>query len=394
MPCYLPEKDNDLIISDIKIYRVNFKINKSRRIYYRTFNKIQNIIVVIETNENLIGIGESTPIKSITGDSKNTALRLLSQAKTMLKGCDPCDINSIHEMLGNTSRKFGLTSNTAINAIDSACYDLLGKSKKKPVYQVIGKCRWKNVLNTVTIYIGSLENTVNETRNIMSKYRRYGIKRIKLKLSGQPKIDKKRVMAVTKLFPGDLTLDPNEAYRDERFAVKIFNNIYDLVGDRILLIEQPSPRRNLEKLRYITERSKIPIFADESTANLQDLYQIIDSNSVSGVNIKLQRAGGIYWGNKMFDLAKKNKLDVMVGSIQESGVGVSQDVNFLASISDYVIGSDIDTDLDLEKDIVTSSSRTPFKNGGRLPLKDHGLGVKIKNSVKSLMSSTSKIDID
>jgi L-alanine-DL-glutamate epimerase-like enolase superfamily enzyme len=390
----LPEKDNDLIISDVKIYRVNFKINKSRRIYYRTFNKIQNLFVVIETNENLIGIGESTPIKSITGDSRNTALRLLSQAKTTLKGCDPCDINSIHEMLGNTSRKFGVISTTAINAIDSACYDLLGKSKRKPVYQVIGECRWKNVLNTVTIYIGSLENTVNETRNIMSKYRKYGIKRIKLKLSGQPKIDRKRVMAVTKLFPGDLTLDANEAYRDERIAVKVFNNIYDLVGDRILLIEQPSPRMNLEKLRYITERSRIPIFADESTANLQDLYNIIESNSVSGVNIKLQRAGGIYWGNKMFALAKKNKLDVMVGSIQESGVGVSQDVNFLTSISNYVIGSDIDTDLDLEKDIVTSSSRIPFKNGGRLPLKDHGLGVKIKNSVKSLMGSTSKIDVD
>jgi len=301
----LPEKDNDLIISDVKIYRVNFKINKSRRIYYRTFNKIQNLFVVIETNENLIGIGESTPIKSITGDSRNTALRLLSQAKTTLKGCDPCDINSIHEMLGNTSRKFGVISTTAINAIDSACYDLLGKSKRKPVYQVIGECRWKNVLNTVTIYIGSLENTVNETRNIMSKYRKYGIKRIKLKLSGQPKIDRKRVMAVTKLFPGDLTLDANEAYRDERIAVKVFNNIYDLVGDRILLIEQPSPRMNLEKLRYITERSRIPIFADESTANLQDLYNIIESNSVSGVNIKLQRAGGIYWGNKMFALAKK-----------------------------------------------------------------------------------------
>lgn len=390
----MPEKDNDLIISDVKIYRVNFKINKSRRIYYRTFNKIQNLFVVIETNENLIGIGESTPIKSITGDSRNTALRLLSQAKTTLKGCDPCDINSIHEMLGNTSRKFGVISTTAINAIDSACYDLLGKSKRKPVYQVIGECRWKNVLNTVTIYIGSLENTVNETRNIMSKYRKYGIKRIKLKLSGQPKIDRKRVMAVTKLFPGDLTLDANEAYRDERIAVKVFNNIYDLVGDRILLIEQPSPRMNLEKLRYITERSRIPIFADESTANLQDLYNIIESNSVSGVNIKLQRAGGIYWGNKMFALAKKNKLDVMVGSIQESGVGVSQDVNFLTSISNYVIGSDIDTDLDLEKDIVTRSSRIPFKNGGRLPLKDHGLGLKIKNSVKGLMASTSKIDVD
>ncbi|OGD53875.1 hypothetical protein A3K80_06285 [Candidatus Bathyarchaeota archaeon RBG_13_38_9] len=383
-----------MIISDLKIYRVNFKINKSRRIYYRTFNKIQNLFVLIKTNENLIGIGESTPIKSITGDSKNTAFRLLSQAKTTLKGCDPCDLNSIHEMMGNTSRKSGVISNTAINAIDSACYDLLGKSKRKPVYQVIGECRWKNVLNTVTIYIGSLENTVNETRNIMSKYRKYGIKRIKLKLSGQPKIDKKRVMAVTKLFPGDLTLDANEAYRDERIAVKIFNNIYDLVGDRILFIEQPSPRKNLEKLRYITERSKIPIFADESTANLQDLYKIIESHSVNGVNIKLQRAGGIYWGKKMFVLAKKNKLDVMVGSIQESGVGVSQDVNFLASISDYVIGSDIDTDLDLENDIVTSSSRIPFKNGGRFPLKDHGLGVKIKNSVKTLMGSTSKIDVN
>ncbi len=383
-----------MIISDIKFYRINFQINNSRRIHYKTFNKIQNIIVVIKTNENFIGIGESTPIKSITGDSKKTAIRFLSLARTSLKGCDPCDIDSIHEILENTSRKFGLISSTAINAIDSACYDLMGKSKKMPVYRVLRKSRSRNVLNTVTIYLGSLENTVNETINVLTKYRRCGIKRIKLKLSGQPKIDEKKVIAVTKLFSGELTLDPNEAYSDERLAVKIFNNIYDLVGDRILLIEQPSPRRNLEKLRFITERSKIPIFADESSANLQDLYRILDSNTVNGINVKLQRAGGIYWGNKMFDLAKKNNLGVMVGSIQESGVGVSQDVNLLASISDYVIGSDIDTDLDLEKDIVTSSSKIPFKNGVRLPLKDHGLGVKIKKSVKSLMNSTYEINVD
>ncbi|WP_455368480.1 mandelate racemase/muconate lactonizing enzyme family protein [[Eubacterium] cellulosolvens] len=381
-------------ISDIKIYRVNFKINKSRRIYYKNFNKIQNIFVIIETNENLIGIGESTPINSITGDSKKTALKLLSRAKKKLKGCDPCDIDSIHEILANASSESRITSNTAINAIDSACYDLLGKNKKKPVYQVLRKIRTKNVLNTVTIYLGSLENTVNEIIDIMRKYRKCGIKRVKIKLSGQPKIDKKRVMEVTKLFSGDLTLDANEAYRDERLAVNTFNNIHDLVGDRILLIEQPSPRKNLEKLRYITERSKIPIFADESAATLRDLYQIIDNNAVNGINIKLQRAGGIYWGNKMFDLAKKNNLEVMVGSIQESGVGVSQDVNFLASISDYTICSDIDTDLDLEKDIIKKSSKIPFKNGGRVPLKEPGLGVKIKNSVKSLMSSNSEINLN
>ena len=383
-----------MIISNIKVYRITFKINSSRKIYYKTFNKIQNIFVVIETNENLIGIGEATPIKSITGDLKKDTRRLLSLAKTTLKGYDPCDIKSIHAILRNNSQKFRLTSSTAINAIDSACYDLMGKSKKKPVYQLIRKCRSKNVLNTVTIYLGSLENTVNDVINVKMKYRRCGIKRIKLKLSGQPKIDKKRILTVTKLFSGNLTLDANEAYRDEKIAVKIFNNIHDLVGDRILLIEQPSPRKNLEKLRYITERSKIPIFADESTANLHDLYRILDTNTVDGINIKLQRAGGIFFGNKMFDLARKKNLKVMIGSIQESGVGVSQDVNFLASISDYAMGSDIDTDLDLEKDIITKNSKIPFKNGGRFPLKDHGLGVKIRKSINDLMKYTTEINVD
>ncbi|MFX1243304.1 MAG: hypothetical protein ACFFA7_18830, partial [Promethearchaeota archaeon] len=208
-----------MIISDIKIYKINFKIKSSRKIHYKTFNKIQNIFVVIETNENLIGIGEATPIKSITGDLKKNTHRLLSLAKTNLKGCDPCDIKSIHGILRNNSQKLRLTSSTAMNAIDSACYDLMGKSKKKPIYQLIRNCRSKNVLNTVTIYLGSLENTVNDVFNVMTKYHRCGIKRIKLKLSGQPKIDKKRVLTVTKLFSGNLTLDANEAYRDERLAV-------------------------------------------------------------------------------------------------------------------------------------------------------------------------------
>jgi len=322
-------------------------------------------------------------LEPITGDTQKVALRFLKTASVLLKDQDPCDIIGIHILLDKFSKKLGITSRTAKAAIDSACYDILGKITRRPVYQIISNTKPAAVPNTVTIYIKSIEETVKKTKHMMTKYKRNGIRRLKLKLSGNPKLDKKRVLLAARIFPGEFTLDANEAYKDAELAVKIFNDIYDVIGSRVVLIEQPSPREDLVKLKYITEGCKIPIFSDESVATLEELQRIIEENSVNGINIKPQRAGGIYWGNKMAELAKKSGLKIMVGCVFEGGVAIAQDVNFLAGISRDVIGSDLDTDLEL-RDIVTESSKIPFKNGARIPLSKPGLGIELKTGQEFL----------
>jgi len=372
-----------LKINKVQVYELNLELKESLRISYKNFTDIKNVLVFIETDEGYKGIGESVPLKPQTGDTQKYAIQFLESASIVLKDQDPLDIACIHAILEKISKKVGFNSQTAKAAIDSACYDIIGKTKDKPVYKILSSEKPKIVPNAVTIYISSIRETMKKVRYFIKRYRKNGLRRLKLKLSGQPRLDRDRVLAVASIFDGELVLDANQAYRDANLAIKVFNGIYDNLGSRVILIEQPSPKNDLAKLKFISERCEIPIFADESAATLEDFQKIVEEKSAKGINMKLQRLGGIYWGNKMAELAKGHKMDMLVGCLPESGVGIAYDANFLAGISKYVIGSDLDTDLELKTDIVTEQSKIPFANGMRLPLNRPGLGVELKKTVRN-----------
>jgi L-alanine-DL-glutamate epimerase-like enolase superfamily enzyme len=369
-------------IKNIHAYELNCELKEPLRISYKNFTDMQNILVLIETDEDYTGIGESVPLKPQTGDTQKEALDLLKRANIILKDQDPSDIEGIHTLLEKISNREGINSQTAKAAIDSACYDIVGKVEKKPIYKIFSQEKSRKVPNAITVYISSVEETVKKTRYTIKKYTKNGLTRLKLKLSGESRLDKERVMAVASIFDGELILDANQAYRDANLAIEIFNSLYDILGSKVILIEQPSPMGDLTKLKYISDRCEIPIFADESAATLEDFQKIAEEKVTKGINMKLQRLGGIYWGNKMAELAKDYGMNMSVGCLPESGVGMAYDANFLAGISESVIGSDLDTDLELKVDIIKEQSKIPFENGARFPLDKPGLGVELKNQYK------------
>ena len=367
-----------LRITKVQAYKLDHRLGEPFAIAYKTMSYARNLLVVIKTTEGLAGVGEASPLKPATRDTREEALRFIKSASVFLKDSDPCDVSRIHSILDRISRKVGFTSQTAKTAIDSACFDILGKTAKKPIYQILGNMKPRRVPNTITIYLRSPEETARKARSLMRKYRRNDLQRLKLKLSGNPRLDKARVLTVSEIFPGELTLDANQAYRDEGLAIKVFNDIYNELGSRIVLVEQPSPKEDLQKLKRISDRCKIPVFADESVVTLKDLKEIIKWESAAGVNIKLQKAGGIFWGAKMAELAKDSGLEIMVGCMLESGIGIAQDAHFLAGIPTDIVASDLDTDLEIKNNVITGQSRVPFRDGARIPLDRPGLGVELR----------------
>ncbi|MEM3527345.1 MAG: enolase C-terminal domain-like protein, partial [Candidatus Bathyarchaeia archaeon] len=254
----------------------------------------------------------------------------------------------------------------------------------KPIYQILGSEKPRLIPNTVTLYLGPKYETEERVKKILDRYKDANLSRLKLKLSGDPNSDLERVMAVAELYPGELTLDANQSYNDPDSAADLFNSIYDLIGYRVVLIEQPSPRRDFAKLRQITVKSKIPIFADESAATIEDVKRIVELRAAKGVNLKLQKVGGITPGLEAVRLAKENGLQVMVGCMVESGVGIAYGANFAAGVENIAC-SDLDTDLELKSDIVTEDSRPRFAMGSRIPSGRPGLGVTVKEKIAELV---------
>ena len=363
-------------ITKIRAYEVNLAFPEPSSISYTPWKRVNSILVIVDTDAGLVGYGEAAPFKGITGDNYDESLLFLKDFARALIGKDPSDLDDVYSVFESVSRKAGFSSCTSMAAIDSACYDVIGKTHGRPIYQVLGSEKPRLVPNTITIYLGPPEDTAEKARQLLTQYRKEGLSRIKLKLSGDPKLDFDRVRLVAKVHPGKITLDANQAYREPELAIDLLNSIYDELGSQVVLIEEPCPKKEFSKLKQVTEKSPIPVFADESAATLDDIQRVIENSAAGGINLKLQKIGGIHLGLKAARLASLSDIKIMVGCMMESGVGIAGGASFASGVEN-VSCTDLDTDLELRSDIITEDSRPSFTNGARVPSGKPGLGIQL-----------------
>jgi L-alanine-DL-glutamate epimerase-like enolase superfamily enzyme len=370
-------------IAQVDLYDLRLKLRRPYKISFKTFTHAENVLVAVKTTENIVGYGEAAPLKAITGDTKRDAVLSLRRAASMLKGRDPIKIGEIHDVLGKVFLETRVNSQTARNAIDSACYDLVGKSTKKPIYQLLGESHQRAVPASIGLGIESARELVMQTKQYLEMYQENGPWSLKLKMDGNPAMDLKRVLAVAEIFPREIKLDPNQAYTDAKVAVKTFNTLYDKLQSKILLIEEPCPKGDFEKLKYVSDNSKIPIYADETAATLDDVKKIIKLNAASGVNLKLPKMGGIFWASQAARLLKEAGLKLQVGIMIESRVGLAAAANFAAGTAN-VLHTDMDSDLYFDAHITTEDS-LPFEGGARLPSGRPGLGIRFREDFQRIV---------
>ncbi|RLG06248.1 MAG: hypothetical protein DRN59_03325, partial [Thaumarchaeota archaeon] len=319
-------------IKELKVFRLDIALKEAFTIAFKTYTHAHNCLVVLETDNGIKGYGESSPDKPITGDSQEEALTFMKAAAERLRG-HILDVEEVHKTLLELERKMGLRSQTGKAAIDMACYDAIGKAEEKPIYQILGREKPLEVPTTLTIGIKTIEETTATAKRYMEEFREYGLKRIKLKLSGDPKEDLERVLRVAEIFPGELTLDANQGYKNPEQAIEVFDKMYDELGRRIILVEQPTPKEDLDALKKVSEESPIPVFADESAATLEDVIKIVELGAAAGINIKLQKIGGIYYGVKAAEEANKAGIKLMVGCNEETHIAISAAIHYTSSTS-------------------------------------------------------------
>jgi L-alanine-DL-glutamate epimerase-like enolase superfamily enzyme len=371
-----------LTIKQIKAFKMDFALTESFSISFETFTRVQNVIVVVEAQDGTVGYSESAPLKPITGDSQQDALRFLRHASKMLTG-KPVDPQTVHEHLTRLERKTRISSSTAIAAIDMACYDIIGKREKKPIYKLLGASKPHLVPTSLTVGIKTPEETAQSVQQYMERFKGNGLRCIKLKISGRSQEDLARVSRVADVFPGEITLDANQGYKDPKAAADIFKKMHETIGSRIILVEEPCPKGDLKKMKYVNDNSPIPIFADESVTTVDDARKVVQQGCASGINIKLEKAGGIYYARKIGELAAEKKLRLMVGCMLETYLALAGSINFIAA-TPSVLSADIDNDLLMVGvNTVREDPKDSFIDGARVPTDKPGLGVELADWLKA-----------
>jgi len=310
----------------------------------------RNVIVRITDDDGLEGFGEAAPNRYY-GESVATVLAALGQFKPLLERADPMALESIEAHLNRVLRG----NASAKSAVSSALHDLLGKRLGLPVYRIWGLDAATAPQSSFTIAIAEnheLEQRVREARE-------YPILKIKLGTDRDMEI----IRIIRNAAPGKrLRVDANAAWTPKQ-AVRMSDF---LVENGVEMLEQPVAANDIEGLRFVRKRSKLPVFADESCLVATDIAKL--TGAVDGINVKLAKCGSLREALRMVHTARALDMQVMAGCMIESSLGISA----IAQISPLLDSADFDGAALLSSDPFRGTSIA----GGAIRLSDGpGLGV-------------------
>jgi L-alanine-DL-glutamate epimerase-like enolase superfamily enzyme len=161
-----------------------------------------------------------------------------------------------------------------------------------------------------------------------------------------------------------VAIDANQGWNDKHYALDM---IHWLKEKGIVMIEQPMSKHKPDDIAWVTERSPLPVFADESFQRLTDIPRL--KGVFTGVNIKLMKCTGMREAWKILTVARAANMQVMIGCMTETSCAISA-ASQLSPAADY---ADLDGNLLISNDIYRGTGVTD----GKLVLNDlPGIGIE------------------
>ncbi len=241
-------------------------------------------------------------------------------------------------------------------ALDMAAWDIYGKMKKKPLYDLWQLDTAKAPITDYTIGIDTAEMMVKKMTE-----KPWPLYKIKVGYDG----DVEMIETLRKHSNAPFCVDANAGWTLEQSLHKI--PLLKNLG--VIFVEQPLAKDDWDGMKELYAASPLPLFADEACVKENDVEKC--ANHFHGINIKLTKCSGITPARRMITRARELQLQVMVGCMNESTVG-SAAMAHLAPLLDYL---DMDGPLLLAEDIATGVA---YDKGKIIYNANPGLGIEIK----------------
>ena len=307
--------------------------------------------VQVEINyEGYTGYGEAS-MPPYLGQSVDSVTTFLNRVN-LKQFADPFQLEDILSYVDSLSPG----DSAAKAAVDIALHDLVGQLLGQPWWRLWGLDAAKAPDTTFTIGIDTPEVVREKTRECAD---RFNILKVKVGLDN----DYEMIRTIREITQLPIAVDANQGWKDRQQAL---DEIFWLQEHGVVMVEQPMPKERLDDNAWITERSPLPIFADEAIQRLADIPSI--KGAYTGINIKLMKCTGMREAWKMACYARVEGMRVMVGCMTETSCAVTAAAH-LSPLADFA-------DLDGNLLITNDRFRGMTVNQGRITLPDApGLGL-------------------
>jgi len=247
---------------------------------------VNNVLVEIETDAGIIGLGEAT---CGSGNSANPTREVIEAFAPYLLDEDPRRIRyHIDRFLCQARwRLWRVFTNTALAAIEMALWDILGKACGQPVSALLGGALRDRIPVFGFVFHDTPAAMGDQARRMIEQ----GFDVLYLAVGLSPAEDEASVCAVREAAGPKtrLRVDANESW-DRATAMRSIERLapYDLE-----FIEQPVPGYDVEGMADLRRRSPVPVAANQSCWTLEDVMRVLRANGADAVVTSLHWLGGI-----------------------------------------------------------------------------------------------------
>ena len=321
-------------ITDIQFGMLRVPLKTAFKTALRTVEQVEDIVVMVHTDTGHVGYGEAPATAVITGDTHGSIVDAIRHyISPRVVGEEVANLNRITRLIQGAMEK----NSSAKAAVEIAVYDLWAQLYDAPLYKLLGG--GDPVITTdITISVDTIDKMVADSIAAVDR----GFDSLKIKVGKDIGVDVERIKAIHAAVENRalLRLDANQGWTAKQavFAIRALED----AGVRLELVEQPVKARDLDGLRYVTQRVHTPIMADESVFGPMEVIELIRMRAADIVNIKLMKTGGISNAVRIADICGMHGIDCMIGCMLESSIGVAAAVHLAVAKSDVITKVDLD----------------------------------------------------
>ncbi len=323
-------------ITHVDYDRYELELTEPYTIAYQTIGSATNFVLRLATDSRLVGYGCAAPDLVVTDElAADVELAIQQVIVPALQGQNPFHYARLLEELRTRLKS------SALAMVDAALYDLVAKRAGVPLYQFLGGYR-DCIATSITIGILPVGETMVRADDYVA--RGFGIIKVKGGLDFEEDIA--RLRQIRKKYPKvTLRFDGNQGYSLEQ-ALNFISAAQPL---DIEILEQPTSIDEEAVMGTLTRDSPIAVMADESLKTLADAFRLTQHELTDMINIKIQKVGGIWSALHINSVAKSAANEVMVGCLDECGLGIAGGLHFALSRSNIKY-ADLDGHLDFVVD--------------------------------------------
>jgi L-Ala-D/L-Glu epimerase len=308
-----------------EIYRLNLRHTWTTTMSASSW---RDVLYVHYEHDGITGIGEGAPIVRYQ-ESAQSAQAAVNSVLPFLDASDPTEFQKI--TTGVNQKVPGDWAGKA--AIDIALMDWIGKKLGVPLYEYFGLDPDNTPITDFSIGIDTPEITRQKVREAEN----FPILKIKVGLD----TDEQTIAAVRSVTQKPLRVDANEGWTDREVAAR---KIDWLAKQGVVFVEQPMPADRLDDLLWLHERASLPLMGDESCRQPEDIPRLV--GIFDGLNIKLDKTGGISTAYLMLQMARSLNFKTMIGCMVSSSCSITAAAH-LTPLVDY---ADLDGNLLIAND--------------------------------------------